>query len=174
MGDFVVEMFNLALSSNLDSQTKLLFSQRKVEFLEDFGNNVQRLQESIEDHLKLLKSLKEEAKKQAEERAKSENRDDKKGGKDRGSKSEDAHHGAGSNSYVYSQPPPNSNSYNQQNYNAGYNQGYSQPPVQGWGGNYNQSSGYNYQPSQSGGGGGSNQGWGNYQQYNNTPAPVRR
>ena len=41
---------------------KLMFSQRKIEFLEDFGNRVDQLTKTKDDHEKLAEVMKKEAK----------------------------------------------------------------------------------------------------------------
>ncbi|XP_078590957.1 pre-mRNA-processing factor 39-like isoform X5 [Branchiostoma floridae x Branchiostoma japonicum] len=54
--DRVLQCFDLAMASQLSADAKLTFSQRKVEFLEDFGSNVERLMTVYEEHQKLVKT----------------------------------------------------------------------------------------------------------------------
>ncbi|KAJ8290503.1 hypothetical protein GJAV_G00013720 [Gymnothorax javanicus] len=61
----ILSCFDRALSSPLPLESRLTFSQRKVEFLEDFGSNVNTLLSSYEEHQKLLKEH-ESAKRKAE------------------------------------------------------------------------------------------------------------
>ncbi|XP_064185347.1 pre-mRNA-processing factor 39-like [Anguilla rostrata] len=51
----ILSCFDRALSSPLPLESRLTFSQRKVEFLEDFGSDVNMLVTSYEEHQKLLK-----------------------------------------------------------------------------------------------------------------------
>ncbi|XP_015206065.1 pre-mRNA-processing factor 39 isoform X2 [Lepisosteus oculatus] len=50
----ILSVFDRALSSSLSIDTRITFSQRKVEFLEDFGSDVNRLMLAYDEHQKLL------------------------------------------------------------------------------------------------------------------------
>ncbi|XP_067831781.1 pre-mRNA-processing factor 39-like isoform X2 [Heptranchias perlo] len=51
----ILGCFDRVLSSSLPLETKILFSQRRVEFLEDFGCSVRNLLHTYDEHQKLLK-----------------------------------------------------------------------------------------------------------------------
>ena len=54
-----MEAFNLALSSEkLTDEQKFVFSQRKLEFLEDYGRDVKHLQKVYDEHQKLVRNQK--------------------------------------------------------------------------------------------------------------------
>ncbi|XP_023668618.2 pre-mRNA-processing factor 39-like isoform X2 [Paramormyrops kingsleyae] len=53
--DQIVACFDRALRSPLPLESRLAFSQRKMEFLEDFGSDINMLMSSYEEHQKLLK-----------------------------------------------------------------------------------------------------------------------
>ncbi|XP_067894957.1 pre-mRNA-processing factor 39 isoform X1 [Heterodontus francisci] len=61
----ILNAFDTAISSSMPIETRIAFSQRKVEFLEDFGSNVKRLMVAYDDHQKLLKEQ-ESSKRKAE------------------------------------------------------------------------------------------------------------
>lgn len=50
-----IKVFDLAIQSEIAPDQKVLFAQRKTEFLEDFGANIIRLQEAYEELNKLQK-----------------------------------------------------------------------------------------------------------------------
>lgn len=57
-----MEAFDIALrSEKLTDDQKHSFSQRKVEFLEDFGSDVKRLQKAYDEHQKFLRNQKKRA-----------------------------------------------------------------------------------------------------------------
>merc|ERR1712048_172920 len=59
----VVKILDAAITTKaMPSRQKLLFSQRKIEFLEDFGPNVSCIQTAKDDHEKLTNEVKREAK----------------------------------------------------------------------------------------------------------------
>ena len=59
----VVKLLDKAINiEEMPVRQKLLFSQRKIEFLEDFGSNVEQLQKTKDDHEKLTEVMKKEAK----------------------------------------------------------------------------------------------------------------
>ncbi|XP_072345519.1 uncharacterized protein [Scyliorhinus torazame] len=51
----ILGCFERVLTSSLPLETKIVFSQRRVEFLEDFGYNVQTLLHAYDEHQRLLK-----------------------------------------------------------------------------------------------------------------------
>ncbi|XP_067877610.1 pre-mRNA-processing factor 39-like [Heterodontus francisci] len=51
----ILGCFDQVLSSSLPLETKIVFSQRRVEFLEDFGCNIRTLLHAYDEHQKLLK-----------------------------------------------------------------------------------------------------------------------
>ncbi|XP_048455571.1 pre-mRNA-processing factor 39 isoform X2 [Rhincodon typus] len=61
----ILNAFDKAISSSMAIETRIAFSQRKVEFLEDFGSNVKRLMVAYDDHQQLLKEQ-ESSKRKAE------------------------------------------------------------------------------------------------------------
>ncbi|XP_059815500.1 pre-mRNA-processing factor 39 isoform X1 [Hypanus sabinus] len=66
----ILNAFDIAVNSALPIETRIAFSQRKVEFLEDFGSDVKRLMVAYDDHQQLLKdqeSLKRKAENGSEE-----------------------------------------------------------------------------------------------------------
>ncbi|XP_032939381.1 pre-mRNA-processing factor 39-like [Catharus ustulatus] len=67
--------FERALRSPLPDEAKLLFSQRRVEFLEDFGSSIHSLLKAYDEHQKILKA--HAARKRAPENG-SEEPDDKR------------------------------------------------------------------------------------------------
>ena len=61
--DAVIQLFDKAISAkNMPGRQKLLFSQRKIEFLEDFGPNINDIQVAKDHHEKLSEEVKKEAK----------------------------------------------------------------------------------------------------------------
>ncbi|PRD24964.1 UNVERIFIED_CONTAM: Pre-mRNA-processing factor 39 [Trichonephila clavipes] len=63
----ILEAFDMALSSDMNNDQKLLFAQRKLEFLEDFSSDPQHIQEAFEDYAKMFKSHYSSRKRSAEE-----------------------------------------------------------------------------------------------------------
>ncbi|XP_028677542.1 pre-mRNA-processing factor 39 [Erpetoichthys calabaricus] len=62
--DNILKCFDSAINSFLPTETRVIFSQRKVEFLEDFGGDVNKLMAAYDEHQRLLKeqdSLKRKA-----------------------------------------------------------------------------------------------------------------
>jgi len=55
----VVKLLDDALKQELADKHKFLFSQRKVEFLEDFGTDISSLQKAQKDHVEMTKKTKE-------------------------------------------------------------------------------------------------------------------
>lgn len=51
----VLELFDLVRDSELDTEVKQGFSQRRVEFLEDFSADVTKIMAAQENHAKLYK-----------------------------------------------------------------------------------------------------------------------
>lgn len=68
--------FERALRSPLPDEAKLLFSQRRVEFLEDFGSSIHSLLTAYDEHQKFLKQ--HAARKRAPENGSAEEPDDKR------------------------------------------------------------------------------------------------
>ncbi|XP_053330787.1 pre-mRNA-processing factor 39 isoform X2 [Spea bombifrons] len=60
----ILAAFDKAIKSSMPIATRIKFSQRKVEFLEDFGSDVTKLLNTYDDHQKLLKE--QEIKRKAE------------------------------------------------------------------------------------------------------------
>jgi len=54
----ICEFLDKAQQADFKASQKLLLSQRKVEFLEDFGTDVEELKKAQEEHVKLAKELK--------------------------------------------------------------------------------------------------------------------
>ncbi|XP_067134956.1 pre-mRNA-processing factor 39 isoform X1 [Centruroides vittatus] len=52
----ITEAFDEALASEMDSDQKMLFSQRKLEFLEDFGNDTMQIKEAFEEYSKMMRN----------------------------------------------------------------------------------------------------------------------
>ncbi|KAK6481532.1 pre-mRNA-processing factor 39-like [Huso huso] len=68
--EHILSCFDRAVNSSLPVETRISFSQRKVEFLEDFGFDVTRLMTAYDEHQSLLKkhdSLKRKAENGAQE-----------------------------------------------------------------------------------------------------------
>ncbi|XP_043553236.1 pre-mRNA-processing factor 39 isoform X2 [Chiloscyllium plagiosum] len=61
----ILNAFDKAISSSMAIETRIAFSQRKVEFLEDFGSDVKRLMVAYDHHQQLLKEQ-ESSKRKAE------------------------------------------------------------------------------------------------------------
>nr|XP_060643990.1 pre-mRNA-processing factor 39 [Anolis sagrei ordinatus] len=53
--EHIVASFDKAISGTLPIKMRIIFSQRKVEFMEDFGMDVNRLLDAYEEHQSLLK-----------------------------------------------------------------------------------------------------------------------
>ncbi|KAM4663536.1 LOW QUALITY PROTEIN: pre-mRNA-processing factor 39 [Discoglossus pictus] len=51
----ILQAFDKAVKSSLPIGVRITFSQRKVEFLEDFGSDINKLLETYDEHQKLLK-----------------------------------------------------------------------------------------------------------------------
>ena len=59
----VVKILDAAVATKaMPSRQKLLFSQRKIEFMEDFGPDISCIQKAKDDHEKLTEDVKKEAK----------------------------------------------------------------------------------------------------------------
>ena len=59
----VVKILDAAIATKaMPSRQKLLFSQRKIEFMEDFGPDISCIQNAKDDHEKLTEDVKKEAK----------------------------------------------------------------------------------------------------------------
>ncbi|GAB1599276.1 pre-mRNA-processing factor 39-like isoform X1 [Argonauta hians] len=53
--DSILDTFEFTLSADMSLQSKIKFSQRRIEFLEDFGNNITKLLAAYDEHQKVLK-----------------------------------------------------------------------------------------------------------------------
>ncbi|KAM9778822.1 pre-mRNA-processing factor 39 isoform X1 [Syngnathus typhle] len=53
----ILDCFDRALKSPMEMESRLLFAQRKVEFLEDFGNDIHALVAAYEEHQNLQKEV---------------------------------------------------------------------------------------------------------------------
>uniref|UniRef100_A0A6P7FHV5 Pre-mRNA-processing factor 39 n=1 Tax=Diabrotica virgifera virgifera TaxID=50390 RepID=A0A6P7FHV5_DIAVI len=122
----ITEILNMFLDKDgVDAEQKMLFAQRKLEYLEDFGSNLQLVQEAHEQYQKLVKQHKDGLKKKE-------------------IKSETT--GPSSKSKEAKQPPPSSQG-NYGNYNAPYGPPSNQPSYPPYSGNQQ---GPNYYPPQYG------------------------
>lgn len=63
----MLETFKFIINSEIPLQTKIKFSQRRIEFLEDFGNDISILLDVYDDHQKLLKEAHVEKKRKLHE-----------------------------------------------------------------------------------------------------------
>lgn len=133
---------------NIDLEQKVLFSQRKLEFLEDFGSDILTFQRASEEYQRYLKQYKEVKKKDA---AKAEQQAGKKE-----KQVSSSSHSSQSNSYNYP-------GYQGANSSGGYQQYSGTPQGQYNYSQYGQNDQYQYQnwQYQQGGYGGYNQ-WGGY------------
>uniref|UniRef100_T1JL07 Suppressor of forked domain-containing protein n=1 Tax=Strigamia maritima TaxID=126957 RepID=T1JL07_STRMM len=61
--DAIYKIFDEAVSAELPVEMRILFSQRRLEFYEDFGSDIKRLQELYDEHAKLTKILSQDRKK---------------------------------------------------------------------------------------------------------------
>ncbi|KAM6954282.1 pre-mRNA-processing factor 39 [Aplochiton taeniatus] len=128
----ILACFDRALSSPLPLESRLTFSQRKVEFLEDFCSDIDKLVAAYDEHQKLQKES-ESTKRKAENG--SQEPDSKKQRVDDGSSSGqmDMHGQNSAYNYNWYQQPYNSwgsqNSWGQYNQYAQYNQYYPPPPT---------------------------------------------
>ncbi|XP_076016276.1 pre-mRNA-processing factor 39 [Genypterus blacodes] len=129
----ILACFDRALKSPMALESRLLFSQRKVEFLEDFGSDINMLVTASEEHQNLQKES-EPAKRKAENGYDSSQEPDaKKQRVDDGSVANTTDMQA-NNSYNYNwyQQPYGSwgqNNWGQYNQYAQYNQYYPPPPT---------------------------------------------
>ncbi|CAG0883691.1 unnamed protein product [Darwinula stevensoni] len=154
----IVGIFDAVVQNqDFPPQFRLLFSQRRVEFLEDFGTDVSKLQAMMDAHLSLLRTLREDRKRTLDEEDKLDA--DQPTKRTRTSSSSSSSSRVNSKSFQPQQisttsqqkgaTVPSSQSYAYQ-YQTPYQHGYSYPyPYQNW--NY----GYNY----------SQGGWGGYSYY---------
>ncbi|XP_037085109.1 pre-mRNA-processing factor 39-like isoform X2 [Pollicipes pollicipes] len=65
----VQDAFRMALASGLELRDRLLFAHRRVEFLEEFGEDIQSLQAAQEEYSSLARAAKAEAKRRKQEEA---------------------------------------------------------------------------------------------------------
>ncbi|UYV80457.1 PRPF39 [Cordylochernes scorpioides] len=116
----IAAIFESALSSELSADHKLTMSQRKLEFLEDFGSDPYKVQEALDEYAKLLKSHLASKKRTYEETGEEANKEKKAKVEVNGTTTTVA---ATDPAYTYSQSWPAA-SYAQGAY-AGYPQGWS-------------------------------------------------
>ncbi|XP_071963126.1 pre-mRNA-processing factor 39-like [Antedon mediterranea] len=156
----VMELFQMIQTSGLDASTKFMFSQRRMEFILDFGQDVKQLLQVFSENQKMLKLQQLAQKKRAASESTSENA----APPEKKAKTEAKASGDGATSSDVSlaqnqqqaqvqqsyqqpmhqnRPPPPQQMmppYQQQGYNYGWNQ-YNQPPHNAY--NYQQWGGYN-------------------------------
>ena len=118
----VIKLLDKAIKTeDMPIRQKILFSQRKIEFLEDFGQSVDQLQKTKDDHEKLVEVMKKEGKLNEDKNREPDNKPKSKNGESTTT------YGA-TNSAAYG--AAHASSYNQYgsryNYNQ-YYQGYYQP-----------------------------------------------
>jgi pre-mRNA-processing factor 39 len=53
----IVSVFDRAIASGLTVEQRFIFSQRKLEFLEDFGSNIDSIEHAYDEHQKLSKDV---------------------------------------------------------------------------------------------------------------------
>ena len=118
----VIKLLDKAIKTeDMPIRQKILFSQRKIEFLEDFGQSVDQLQKTKDDHEKLVEVMKKEGKLNEDKNREPDNKPKSKNGESTTT------YGA-TNSAAYG--AAHASSYNQ--YGSRYNfnqyyQGYYQP-----------------------------------------------
>jgi len=179
--DEVVGVIDLYLGRDTaELEQRVMFAQRKIEFLEDFGSNVKSVQKATEEFQKLLKQLQDRKKKIEDVKCKPEESVVKKTKTESKDSSGPSHTGPSQ----MSQPPSASTGpYSAPNYNQGYNQPpaqnsytpggynqqppynqppYNQPPYNQSDPNYNNYQNWGYSQT---GYGNYNQGWGGYNYY---------
>ncbi|KAK3598661.1 hypothetical protein CHS0354_020419 [Potamilus streckersoni] len=97
-----LEVFNRMINSeNFSPQTKIKMSQRRLEFLEDFGTNIMELKDCYDEHQKLIKDYHSERKRKNAETSSTES-----GPTEKRRKSDVSHNGSGD-----STPTDHSSSY---------------------------------------------------------------
>lgn len=190
----VVNVMDQFLSrESAELEQKVMFAQRKIEFLEDFGSDVKSVQKATDEFQRLLKQLKDRKKKNSETDSKGKQDDSVSNKKSKGNleSKQDAsgvtHSNSGSHvgqTTQQSQPQTAASQYTAPSYNQPGS--YSQPPAQSGyqGGQYPQQPPYSQPPynqqynqsdpnyanyqnwsySQTGYGN-YNQGWGGYNYY---------
>ncbi|XP_076129041.1 pre-mRNA-processing factor 39 isoform X1 [Alosa pseudoharengus] len=123
----IVACFDRALSSSMPLESRITFSQRKVEFLEDFGSDINVLVAAYDEHQKLLKendSTKRKAENGSEgPDSKRQRTDDSAAGQMMPAGNDQAYN------YNWYQQYNYQNSWGQYNQYAGYNQYYPPPPT---------------------------------------------
>ncbi|XP_029903266.1 pre-mRNA-processing factor 39 isoform X2 [Myripristis murdjan] len=129
----ILACFDRALNSSLPLESRLLFSQRKVEFLEDFGSDINVLVKAYEEHQKLQKES-EPTKRKAENGAqepdsKRQRVDDSSSGSGTLMPDMQANNSAYNYNWYQQYGSWGQNSWGQYNQYAGYNQYYPPPPT---------------------------------------------
>lgn len=64
--DSIISILDQFLSKEGEPEQKLMFAQRKIEFLEDFGSDITRVQKAHDEYQKYLKQVKDRKKKLGE------------------------------------------------------------------------------------------------------------
>ncbi|XP_033110501.1 pre-mRNA-processing factor 39-like [Anneissia japonica] len=160
----VMQLFQQAQKSGLDADTKFLFSQRRLEFLIDFGDDVNQLMQVIAENQKMAKSHQSALKKRAasaasttedatppEKKAKTEAKAagpvDNRADTTSGQQQQHTPQQYQQQQMQQGRPPPpqmmqqHPGPYNQPGYNYGAWNQYNQPPHNAY--NYQQWGGYN-------------------------------
>ena len=109
--DAITEVFEKALSQDFPEKHKVLFSQRKMEFLSDFGKDIAIIEQAKQEHTKLAAEHKEKEEAAAAAKSKSEEKEKV------GSNGSASYAPVNSNSQAYS--AQQAQAYN--NYGARYN-----------------------------------------------------
>ncbi|XP_016394869.1 pre-mRNA-processing factor 39-like isoform X2 [Sinocyclocheilus rhinocerous] len=127
----IMACFDRALSSTMQLEQRLIFSQRKLEFLEDFGSDVNLLVAAYEQHQRLVteqESLKRKAENGEEPDSKRQRTDDQSGASGQMMQDMQANHAG----YNYNNWYQQYNSWGGQNswgQYSQYNQYYPPPPT---------------------------------------------
>ncbi|XP_054474011.1 pre-mRNA-processing factor 39 isoform X2 [Anoplopoma fimbria] len=130
----ILACFDRALNSQMPLESRLLFCQRKVEFLEDFGSDINVLVAAYEEHQKLQKES-ESSKRKAENGYDSSQEPDAKrqrvedGSSGEVSAAADSANNSAYNNWYQQYGGWGQNSWGQYNQYAQYNQYYPPPPT---------------------------------------------
>ncbi|XP_069114991.1 pre-mRNA-processing factor 39-like isoform X1 [Argopecten irradians] len=125
--DKIIDVFSLILEcENFPLETKVKMSQRKLEFLEDFGGTIGKLKEAYDEHQKLMKDLHVERKKRPHETSGHSHEEPS----EKRSKPDSVQNGAGDMSGAHD----SSHNYPYNHWGGYQNSGYNYGPQ--WGGHY--------------------------------------
>jgi len=133
--DLVVSAFDQALQSNIADEQKVTFAHRKIEFLEEYGNDIESIEKAHEELQTIAKSLREKrANPQAEDPTKvppGAGPEDPSKASANTNGATPGQYGSGANQGAYGQQYNQYGNYANWNYQqpAGYSSGYNQ---QGW------------------------------------------